>query len=73
MASCRMFLCVFPVGQYRRLHNAFVWFAPGCVGTEAQWDTPEQLRGVNMALVGGDLWRKFRSVDTEMIITKSGR
>jgi hypothetical protein len=48
--------------------------AAGCVGTEAAWSRGRpELKGVKMALVGVDLWRKFHGVSTEMIITKLGR
>ncbi|PNF41015.1 hypothetical protein B7P43_G08821 [Cryptotermes secundus] len=46
----------------------------GCVVTEALWGPGKpELKGVKMALLGGDLWRRFHDVHTEMIITKLGR
>jgi hypothetical protein len=44
------------------------------VGAEALWSPGRpELKGVKMALVGVDLWRKFHDASTEMIITKLGR
>ncbi|KDQ97280.1 T-box transcription factor TBX5 [Zootermopsis nevadensis] len=47
----------------------------GHADAEGHWELEraEELKGVKMALLEADLWRKFHGVDTEMIITKSGR
>jgi hypothetical protein len=53
---------------------SFALCPSGCVGTETLWGSGKpELKGVKMALIGVDLWRKFHNVHTEMIITKLGR